>query len=283
MRRCLTEDEYILMSSFYENVLAARADIWDIADFSRIRFVFGHYIHEGLLPLFQLKSIWDVFLFTGVRDPTLRAISQYYQLTKICQTDIAIQDFVDSYGCSMCDEIIRAFPSAVDTLKPKWQNAAEILTAFDYIYSADNYVDTIQPVYTSLGLSLPSMDELTTKHNSRLVELDPNIAAQITEAMLESDDLRLYSLVLPSIGMSGAGLLIAEQLNIETRREKILGSAVNLPAVDNDVILFKSLFDFMGYELHLLGDTTKKLFLERLKMKKYSIESMISYLETRVF
>jgi hypothetical protein len=146
MRRLLTEDEYLLMSSFYENILASRAQPWDIVDFSRLRFVFGHYVNEGIFPLLRPKTIWDFFLFTGVREPAARAISHYYQLTKTTGAIINLDSFVSEYGSSICEEIIRAFPSLSNPDKPKWLTAAEALTSFDYIYSTEDYVETIGPI-----------------------------------------------------------------------------------------------------------------------------------------
>jgi hypothetical protein len=181
----------------------------------------------------------------------------------------------------MCDEIIRAFPSAVDNLKPKWQNAAEVLTSFDYIYSTEDYANTIGPVYRSLELPVPSMIDLLNKDNIRAKEPDLDTAAHISEAMLASDDWRLYSLILPSVGVRNAGLLIAERLNVERKREKIVGKAIYNPDHGMVEIDYESLFNLLGYELHLLGDTKKNYVIECLRKRKDNLDNLLSYLESR--
>ena len=179
MRRLLTEDEYLLISSFYENILASRAQPWDIVDFSRLIFIFGHYVNEDIFPLFRLKSIWDFFLFTGVREPTSRAISHYYQITKTTGINLDVGSFISEYGSSMCEEIIRAFPTLANPDKPKWLTAAEALTSFDYIYSTEDYSQTIGPVYESIGLAAPSTSAIEERDNIRIAPLDSEIVSAI--------------------------------------------------------------------------------------------------------
>jgi hypothetical protein len=280
IRRQLTEDEYILISSYYENILASRAQTWDIADFSRVLVVFGHYIHESLFQLLKPKSIWDIFLFTGVRRPSSRAVSQYYQLAKVSQSYPGIDDFMSSYGSSMCDEILRAFPSMVSNDKPKWVCAAEVLTAFDYIYSTEDYSATIGPVYQSIGLFTPDHRHTQVVDNVRIIDLNPNIVDQITERVANSDDVRLYSLIKPAIGKENAGKLIADELGIYRKREQAFSTAFTQTESNYD---FGRDYDLMGYELHLLGESKTEEAIQILEQRKNRLDELLDFLKTRIY
>jgi len=283
MRRLLTEDEYLLVSSFYENILASRAQPWDIVDFSRLLFVFGHYVNEGIFPLLSPKSIWDFFLFTGVREPTSRAISHYYQITKTTGINLDVESFISEYGSSMCDEIIRAFPSLSNPGKPKWLTAAEALTSFDYIYSTEDYAQTIGPVYSSIGLAAPSISAIEERDNIRIAPLDSEIVSAIESAVACSDDAKLYSLIKPTIGQANAGKLIAELINTGRKRELVFSKACAKPDELSTQFDYSNMYDMMGYELHLLGDKKKSEVIEILKQKRDQAEQIIQYLDRRVY
>lgn len=283
MRRLLTEDEYLLISSFHENILASRAQPWDVVDLSRLVFIFGHYVNEDLITVLSPKTIWDFFLFTGVREPTARAVSQYYQLAKITSDILEVDQFVSEYGNSMCDEIIRAFPSLFNSDKPKWLLAAEALTSFDYIYSTERYALTIGPVYESTGLVPPSIDDLEARDNIRVAPLESGIASEIQEAMTSSDDAKLYSLIEPAIGKQNAGELIAEAINTECQREKIFGKSCGSSDHDSTAFDFASMYDVMGYEFHLLGDMKKAEVIKVFEKRRERDAAIIHHLKTRIY
>jgi hypothetical protein len=283
MRRNLTEDKYLLISSFYENILASRAQPWEIVDFSRLIFVFGHYVSEDIFPLFRLKSIWDFFLFTGVREPTSRAISQYYQITKTTGLSLDVDNFISEYGSSMCDEIIRAFPSLCNPDQPKWLTAAVSLTVFDYIYSTEDYAQTIGPVYESIGLAVPSASAIEERDNIRITPLDSEIVSAIESAVALSDDAKLYSLIKPTIGQANAGKLIAELINTERKRELVFSKACAKPDELPTEFDFSNMYDMMGYELHLLGDPKKAEVIDILRQKQDQAAKIIQFLDRRVY
>lgn len=283
MRRLLTEDQYLLISSFYENILASRAQPWEIVDFSRLIFVFGHYVNEDIFPLFRLKSIWDFFLFTGVREPTSRAISHYYQITKTTGINLDVDSFISDYGSSMCEEIMRAFPSLSNPDKPKWLTAAEALTSFDYIYSTEDYSQTIGPVYESIGLAAPCLSTIEERDNIRIAPLDSKIVSAIESAVAFSDDSKLYSLIKPTIGQANAGKLIAELINTGRKRELVFSKACAKPDDPSTQFDYSNMYDMMGYELHLLGDKKKSEVIKILKQKRDQAEQIIQYLDRRVY
>lgn len=283
VRRHLTEDQYLLVSSFYENILASRAQPWDVVDHGRLVFVFGHYVNESLLPLLRPKSLWDVFLFTGVRNPVSRAISQYYQITKITERNLEIESFISKYGSSMCDEIMRAFPSFANPDKPRWLNAAEALTSFDYIYSTENYSQSISPVYESIGLSPPSFEALENRDNVRVAPVDSAIASAIESAMQTSDDTRLYSLIEPVIGQINAGKLVADLIHTDRKRAKLLEKACSASGNRCTDMDLDFLYNMMGHELHLLGDDKKAEVLGIMQKKRDRADEIIKFLQERTY
>jgi len=283
IRRLLAENEYLIISSFYENTLASRPQPWDVVDPSRLAFIFGHYVNESLFQMIRPKTVWDFFLFTGVREPASRAVSQYYQLVKVTGENLDVDNFVDSYGTSMCDEIIRAFPSLLLLDKPKWLIAVEALTIFDYIYSTENYTQTIGPVYESIGLHAPSIDALEGRDNVRTTLTDSGVVSAITSAIEKSDDAKLYSLIQPAIGKPNAGQLIAELINTSRRREEVFQRFCNNREKIYTEIDFGFLYDLMGYELHLLGKEKKSSIIELLKKKRNQMDQIIDFLEKRIY
>lgn len=283
MRRLLTEDEYLLVSSFYENILASRAQPWEIVDFSRLIFVFGHYVNEDIFALLRPKTIWDFFLFTGVREPAARAISHYYQITKTTGINPDVDSFISEYGSSMCEEIIRAFPTLANPDKPKWLTAAEALTSFDYIYSTEDYAETIGPVYESIGLAAPSKSAIEERDNIRIAPLDSEIVSAIESAVACSDDAKLYSLIKPTIGQANAGKHIAELINTGRKRELVFSKACAKPDELSTQFDYSNMYDMMGYELHLLGDKKKSEVIKILKQKRDQAEQIIQFLDRRVY
>jgi hypothetical protein len=222
-------------------------------------------------------------LFTGVREPTARAVSQFYQLAKITSHSLTVDQIVFEYGNSMCDEIIRAFPSLLNLDKPKWLVAAEALTSFDYIYSTELYTQTIGPVYESIGLIPPSIGALEARDNTRTDPLDSEIVSQIESAMAFSDDARLYSLIQPAIGKINAGKIIAESINTERKREQVFSKCCQTSDPVYMNFDFSSMYDLMGYEIHLLGDKKKAEVIEILKARRDRDAHIISFLDQRVY
>jgi len=180
----------------------------------------------------------------------------------------------------MCDEILRAFPSLFRPDKPKWINAAEVLTAFDYIYSTEDYTKTIGPVYESIGLIAPANQDAFVSDNVRRIQLNPDIATQIRTKASESDGTKLYSLIKPAIGQANAGRIIADILEIDRKREQLFSSPCTSRPIDFD---YRFHFNLMGYELHLLGGSKKAEVIQILEQKRNRLNELLDFLSTREY
>ena len=156
LRRRLSEDEYYFCSSYYENWLAGRPLFAQLRAPERLRIVFGHYVHRDLLSVFADR---EVFLFTGLREPVTRAISDYRQLNAVrAQAGAAPlegNEYVASHAGAICTEILRAFP-ATDAAEP-WEQARTALMAFDYIYDTDAFETQARTVFEVLDIPAESL------------------------------------------------------------------------------------------------------------------------------
>ena len=156
LRRRLSEDEYYFCSSYYENWLAGRPLFAQVRAPERLRIVFGHYVHRDLLNVFAER---EVFLFTGLRDPVARAISDYRQLNAVRAGAGGVPmeggEYIAEHASAVCAEILRAFPG-VDGSAP-WRQARAALEGFDYIYDTDAFEAQVRTVFEVLDVPAESL------------------------------------------------------------------------------------------------------------------------------
>lgn len=281
LRRKLSDDEYYLASSFYENILAARPDFWEIANLSELRFIFGHYVHECMFPCLKLRDAWSFFLFTGFRDPHTRLISQYNHVSRVTGV---IQDpkmFVESYGSSMCDEILRAFPSFESTSVQRHEAAARALTCFNYIYSSEAYSETIGRIYDSL--ELPLVSALLPRDNVNSIPTDAHAYEVLTESLRSCDDVRLYTIVERFIGQDNFGISLAEVLGVACDRENWFSKIMEPHPTEAMQKLYDYHLDVMGYELSILPSFKRNEAMDILHTRYSHLGSTINYLNTRKY
>lgn len=283
MRRALAEEEICIVSSFFENIIACRPFAWDFEDLSKVRLVFGHYIHEALIALIRPRDSWDFFLFTGVRNPIDRIYSQFRHLERVQGYAPQMDEFIAQYGSSMCDEIIRAFPSLVVDDAPKWESAARILTAFNYIYSTENYKETIQPVVKYLEVPQALYAACETTDNINKIEARASVYDQISGLCASSDDRKLYEIIEPAIAAGDAGVLIAERLGVECQRDQLLACVQRLTQQEAIAKIFAFHADMAGYELHILGPEKKAQTIALLNERKNHLVELIDYVVNRQY
>jgi hypothetical protein len=267
IRRRLSEDRYFICSSFYENVLACRPNFWDISDLSQLELVFGHYVHEDMLTTLRVDEGQQQFLFTGLRDPVQRAISHFKHLQRISETPVDVAMFAAEHGATICDEILRAFPSLVERNLSKAENALGILTCFDYIYSTESYAETIRKVYDVLGLKIAEEEQLISDNvNPR--KIDDAELLVLQAAMESSEDVKLYHNISQFIGRDNVGSLISLELNIPSKRPDLIRHTRQRSPADALHSVFQRHTDLFGYELHLLGAEKKAMALALLNRRQ---------------
>lgn len=151
LRRRLSEDEYYFCSSYHENWLAGRPLFAQVRAPERLRIVFGHYVHQDLLSVFADR---ELFLFTGLRDPVARAISDYRQTNAIRaqagDAPLEGHEYIAAHAGAVCSEILRAFPATEDA--EPWRQARAALDMFDYIYDADAFETQARVIFEVLDV-----------------------------------------------------------------------------------------------------------------------------------
>ncbi len=140
IKRGLDLSEYYLCSSIYENIKQHHPEVFEREDIKAIRFIYGHYVHESLRSIFNGNGdIW----FTILRDPKKRLKSEWYQIYKTRLFNnlepMSVGEYLSIYSNSMCNEIIRAFPSAVDPSRSRLDAAKQALSNFHYVFDIEDF------------------------------------------------------------------------------------------------------------------------------------------------
>ncbi len=204
LRRRLSEDEYYFCSSYYENWLAGRPLFAQVRAPERLRIVFGHYVHRDLLSVFANR---EVFLFTGLRDPVARAISDYRQLNAVRAraggAPLEGRAYIAGHASAVCAEILRAFP-AVDGSAP-WEQARVALEAFDYIYDTDAFEAQARTVFEVLDVPVESLaSDNVSDRKTMPAEFEPVIRRGCDLIRRETgfleQDLALWEWARPRLG-----------------------------------------------------------------------------------
>lgn len=206
VRHAMSEDEYFFCSSFHENLLAARPMFGEIVEPQRLRLVFGHFIHEKLLSVFASK---EIFLFTGLRDPVGRAVSNFHQVNAVHAAAgrplVKAAEFLQDRTSSMCSEILRAFPSLSALVSAaRWERAANVLGLFDYVYSSERFDAHGRFLLDILELGQQALTPDNVGVGQHLTE--PGIAEEAEAVRLGAakafeQDVLLYDLFQPVLGV----------------------------------------------------------------------------------
>lgn len=204
VRRQRLPNEWYQCSDYPTNLDDATMDISERSNLDRLRFIFGHYVHQSLLPLFADRR---VVLITGLREPVSRAVSEYYHICRMHlefgRPVISAADYFADRKDTLCVELLRAFPAAQSLPGSMAARAEKVLQLFDLIYTSDNLEQTLAPVSAILGLppgSFPRENErsVSTEHADYLDEQAAVIRQRATEFFAQ--DIALYEAVSPAIG-----------------------------------------------------------------------------------
>jgi hypothetical protein len=281
LRGRLTDDEYYIVSSFWENLIAGRPQFWEIHKHSALRFVFGHYVYELMVPLLAPKTNNDLFVFTGMRNPIERLLSQYHHLNRVSSKRITPEAFAAQYGSSMCDELCRAFPSLTFHQRTKWENAVRILTCFDYVFSTERYQETIIPIYTKLGINHDAK-AVSSRENAKDESSDTDDDAALRELLKTSDDVKVYRLSQLLIGRTNFGMRLASDLGISSQREEWYHA---MRSVGTGPEVMQRVFDYHQHmlvnELLLLGEETVTLAVELMSDRAARLNGLARCLTQR--
>lgn len=204
VRQRLTADRYFLCSSFGGALRRGEPSFWEIPEPARLRFVFGHYVHESLIHYFGRKN---VFLFTGLRDPIRRAVSDYSQMCheeRLAGRPLpTAEQYLSTHSDTICVELVRAFPTLAQACGgvPLFERAAAVLSLFDCVYNSDAFEQTIQPVLAVLGMEGATIktENVSRDADDDFVLRQRALIAQVAEEKF-ANDVRLFQMFAPYFG-----------------------------------------------------------------------------------
>lgn len=180
-----------LIENFWQN----SNEFYEITNHQGIRFFFGHHVYDEMVKLFN-----DVYLFTFLRDPIDRHVSNFKFLNRL-RSDLSlpamsVEEYIGRENSmyseySMCGFILSRFSGFVD---PAAETAAEkaisALSKFDYVGDLATLSGFSDVMAEYLGLEFSGI----TKENVSLA--DENINDEVLDELVESlnaaDDIELY-------------------------------------------------------------------------------------------
>lgn len=131
-KNILDESQVYQSTAFIENYKNNKNEFYEITNKDNLRFVFGHHLYDEMIKWFD-----DVYLFTFIRSPEERCLSEYAYLkrlrAKLSLPPLSVSDYLAN-RTSMCDFIISRFPGFVSNSGgTKSDKAISILSKFDYV------------------------------------------------------------------------------------------------------------------------------------------------------
>jgi hypothetical protein len=237
--------------------------------------VFGHYSNELLLRIFEYRQ---PFLFTGLREPLSRAVSEFGQaiatISGALPSSLDIESHLTTSSNGLCKEILRCFPSVAQNIKgPLWEQARAALSLFDFIYSTEAFDHDCKTILDLL--EVPSQRVIRDNSLSEKV-LRPEEIEAIGSANSKirteakryyADDLRLYEEISPYLGKKNFREAVAGQAWALDRDRFV----ANLPKAEVAWERLRALeIDYLTYEFYSLG---------RLEMLDRWISSSRSHLD----
>ncbi|HEY5238852.1 MAG TPA: hypothetical protein VIJ62_10770 [Rhizomicrobium sp.] len=194
---------WYLCSAFRDTQMSSCLEFFERSNFDALRFIFGHYIHESIFSAFGER---EIFLFTGMRAPVDRAVSEYFQICRVRARagllPISVDEFFAIRKDTMCREILRAFPSLAQGMKGSLAaKAIQICQMFDLIYETQTFSTSVSPL-----LKLVSLDAGELKNQNTRDSKNASAGADIEKAIRErapqyfDQDHELFEFLKPHFG-----------------------------------------------------------------------------------
>jgi hypothetical protein len=194
---------WYMCSAFRDMQMNSMLEFAERSNHDAIRFIFGHFVHESLLSVFPKR---DIFLFTGVRSPVDRAVSEYFQICKIRETarltPIDADEFFAMRKNTMCVEILRAFPSLADDVQGSLADKAiGVCQMFDLLYDTKTFSESTGPLLRLIDVSSDGMRNVNTRDSemaARLVDAEKQIRGRAP--LYFGEDQKLFEFLAPHLG-----------------------------------------------------------------------------------
>jgi len=153
----LPPHSYYQNTSIIKNWKNKRPEFLDINEYSYLRVVWGHSIHEQML--YFLKT---PLLFTGLREPIARLKSNAKYMIDLRRRQgvpFDLATWLQSQRNPMTWFIIDRFPTLAardNTDMTPFEKAKLALSNFDHVYFADTFDESIKVIFDALNISAPS-------------------------------------------------------------------------------------------------------------------------------
>src|SRR5688572_28681123 len=123
-----------------------------------IRLAFGHHVNEDLVRLIGAP----IFLFTGMRDPKARCISQIRHAARHKKEYgvplLDLERYVD-HEDPMCRMVVGHFPSLAGSREDSWSaRAKRVLENFHFVYFTETFEQTMTELFELLAVSPERID-----------------------------------------------------------------------------------------------------------------------------
>ncbi|HEY1615389.1 MAG TPA: hypothetical protein VGF97_17035 [Rhizomicrobium sp.] len=137
-----------IMRNFREN----RPEFPHLADYSTLRLVFGHFVHEEMLRVLT----GPVQIFMGLREPHARFRSQLFFMARLRKQQglpaVSMQEEVDHKDNGMCRAIVTRFPALAGegTLA---ERALKVLDHCWCVYFSERFEESAAPIFQALDIT----------------------------------------------------------------------------------------------------------------------------------
>jgi hypothetical protein len=211
-----------------------------------------------LLRVFEERPI--VF-FTGIREPTARAVSEFGQITAAMvaagQNLPTVQDYLETSANGLCHEILRCFPTVTQTVEgPLWEQARAAASLFDFIYATEQFDRDATVILDLLEIPHDRLVRDNSFADKRLPDAAADAIREATQAIKAqahryyADDLRLYRELAPYVGVPELRKTVAQQ-PWALDRDRFMEA---LPDLESAWTKFRRLeMEYLIYEFYSLG------------------------------
>jgi hypothetical protein len=149
----LPSDQIFQNTSIILNFQQKREDFLHIRAKHRLRFIWGHAIHEEMLKFFGPQTI----LITGLREPIERFRSELHYTVRLARQQRRpcpdIEGYIKRVRNPMCHFLIARFPTIAGETGTPADRAINVIDAFHYVYFSETFEETAGAIFKAMGIS----------------------------------------------------------------------------------------------------------------------------------
>lgn len=196
-------------TALVENFRQNRSEYYELAHPQSIRFFFGHHVYDEMIKRFN-----DVYLFTFLRDPVERHVSNFKFVNRLRLhlglPAMPVEEYLRNDN-SMCQFILSRFPGFVDQRRGSVaERAISVLSKFDYVGDLGTLPGFTAVMSEQLRIEIPEM----AMENASVPAGEPGQeeVSRLIDALDVEDDVELYSAFQAAGGGGDNPLLDTEGL-----------------------------------------------------------------------